>query len=188
MHDRAWVNQARGRQKTVPAEYIGWRTHGRRYGHHQTHQEGRAWRPSWRRLESRLCRLRDRHDGVLPSDVADQHHHAGTEARHRRLFRAPIHRPDRIGLGRRLGRQGDGRGIGPCRRRPVGDAETIAALARLAGEIAGQRRHRRRHRRKPDPTAITNDTRHRTANSPMPPKPSARRSRTIPISPISPIR
>jgi len=24
----------------------------------------------WRRVENRLCRFRDRHDGVLPADVA----------------------------------------------------------------------------------------------------------------------
>ena len=60
-------------------------------------KEGRTWRPSRRRLESRLCRLRDRDDGLLPADVADQHHHARTETRHRRLFRAPVHRPDRVG-------------------------------------------------------------------------------------------
>ena len=103
-------------------------------------------------------------------------------------FAPAIHRPDRLRLGRRAGRQGDGRGIRPCRRRPVGDAEAIAALTRLAREIAGQRRHRRRDRRQHQSTASPTTRRPRTANSPMPPKRSVRRSRTIPISPISPIK
>ena len=35
----------------------------------------------WRGLEDRLCRLRDRHDGVLSADVADQHDDEGAEDR-----------------------------------------------------------------------------------------------------------
>ena len=43
-------------------------------------------------------------------------------------------------LGRRAGRQGDGRGQRPCRRRPVGDAETVPALAApRSAQGAGQR-------------------------------------------------
>ncbi len=42
------------------------------------------------------------------------------------------------GSGGVLGGKVMGRGIGPCRRRAVGDAETIAALARHAGQIAGR--------------------------------------------------
>ena len=62
--------------------------------------------PSWRRLEGGLCRLRDRDDGVLPADVADQHDHARAEARHRRLFRGAEHRAHDLGRGRRAGRHG----------------------------------------------------------------------------------
>ncbi len=47
-------------------------------------------RPPRRRLEGRLRRLRHRHDGLLPADVADQHHQPRAEARHRRLFRAGL--------------------------------------------------------------------------------------------------
>ena len=44
------------------------------------------------------------------------------------------------GSRRRAGRQGDGRRRCPCRRRPVGDAETVAARALLRHQGAGQRR------------------------------------------------
>jgi chemotaxis protein MotB len=43
--------------------------------HHQAdHGGGRGW-PSRRRLESRLCRFRDRDDGLLPADVAAERDH-----------------------------------------------------------------------------------------------------------------
>jgi hypothetical protein len=55
--------------------------------HHQEGQEGRA-RPPWRRVEDRLCRLRDGDDGVLPAAVADLDDDARAEEGPRRLFRA----------------------------------------------------------------------------------------------------
>src|SRR6185312_15148232 len=85
--------------------------HGRRKRrHYQARQERRAWRPPWRRLESRLRRLRDGHDGLLPADVAHQHDHARTEARHCRLFRGPEYLPDLLRLRRCAGGQSAERG------------------------------------------------------------------------------
>ena len=47
-------------------------------------------------------------------------------------------------FGRRVGRQGDGRGRRPCRRRPVGDAETVARPRPPSDDqVAGQRRDAR---------------------------------------------
>src|SRR5665213_1195602 len=96
MHDRSKVRR-RGEKTARPDRVIKGGGHGRRqHGRYQADKKGRACRASWRRLEGRLCGLRDRDDGLLSADVADQYHHAGAETRHRRLFRAPVHRPDRI--------------------------------------------------------------------------------------------
>ena len=112
----------------------------------------------------------------------------GTEARHRRLFRAPVHRPDRVRFGRRAGRQGDGRRQRPCRRRPVGDAETVPALAAVRHQGAGQRPDPGRRRRQLATSNADVAIPPRTATSPMPPKRSIRRCRTIPTSPTCRIR
>ena len=53
--------------------------------HHQAHQEGRP-RPPWRRVEDRLCRLRDGDDGLLPADVAARLGDRGRQERHCRLL------------------------------------------------------------------------------------------------------
>jgi hypothetical protein len=51
-------------------------------------KKGGRRRP-WRRLEDRLRRLRHRHDGLLPADVAAGLHHEGQAGRHRRLLQDP---------------------------------------------------------------------------------------------------
>ncbi len=48
-----------------------------RSAHHHRQEEGRPRRPSWRRVEGGLRRLRDRDDGVLPGDVAGRPEQAG---------------------------------------------------------------------------------------------------------------
>ena len=45
-------------------------------------------RGAWRLLEGGLRRLRDRHDGVLPADVAAERHHRGAAQGPRRLFQS----------------------------------------------------------------------------------------------------
>jgi hypothetical protein len=49
--------------------------HRHSYGIDPTHhyqEEGRAWRPPWRCLESRLCGLRHRHDGAVYRSLAHE--------------------------------------------------------------------------------------------------------------------
>jgi len=65
-------------------------TKGRARGERRQHRhpqggDGRG-RASRRCLESRLCRFRHRHDGVLSSDVAAERHHGAATQRHRRLL------------------------------------------------------------------------------------------------------
>ena len=69
--------------------------------HHR--QEDRRWRSrrsSWRRVEGRLCRLRDRDDGVLPAAVDSRRDHREAAQGHRRLFQ-PDARPDAREVGGR---------------------------------------------------------------------------------------
>jgi hypothetical protein len=54
--------------------------------YHQEDQERRPWRPSRRRVESRICRFRDRDDGVLPVALATAGDSAVAKRRHRRIF------------------------------------------------------------------------------------------------------
>ena len=182
-----YIRQADGK-KTVPAGSIGWRNmadgaviikrikKGGHGGHH-----GGAWKVAYADFVTAMMAffllmwLINTTTPEQKRGIAD-------------YFAPAIHRPDRVGFGRRAGRQGDGRRIRPCRRCPIGDAETISALARLADKVAGQRRDRRRDRRKPESIAFPTPARRRMASLPMPPKRSAKRCRTIPISPISPIR
>ncbi len=98
--------------------------------HHQEGEEGRA-RPSWRRLEDRLCRFRHGDDGFLSPHVAHQHDDARAETRHRGLLRPGKPERDDERRGRPHGRQvvlergqpldrhrerGAGAWASPCRR------------------------------------------------------------------------
>jgi flagellar motor protein MotB len=107
-------------------------------------KKGRPRRPSRRRVESRLCRLRDGHDGLLPADVADQHHHAGAEARHRRLFRGPKHFADIERLRRRAGRQSSRSARRARSGRNVDQPERQPARAVRSGSLARYRDQKRR--------------------------------------------
>ena len=156
---------------------------GRRHRHRQAHQEGRSRRPSRRRVESRLCGLRDRDDGVLPFDVADQHDHPRTEARHRRLLRRAKHFANLERFRRRARRQGHWQGR--CARRRPGfgrgqehavfafDLDRYAQGRQQARRIDGCARHRAgfasRERRSP-----------RTVDAFDPARPVRQRSRIDP--------
>ena len=104
-------------------------------------KKGGRRRPPRRRLEGGLRRLRDRDDGLLPADVADQHHQPRAEARHRRLFRAGHRsRQTTSGSGGILG----GAALGDDgRQEPPGSKDVI--------EAAGARGAAERHRHRPEP-------------------------------------
>ena len=79
----------------------GWRREKAATDHRQEDQEGRPWSP-WRRLEDRLCRLRDRDDGFLPADVAAGLDHRWRQEGHCRLLPVAAQGVDggRLGFGR----------------------------------------------------------------------------------------
>ena len=105
----------------------------------QEGQEGdRPRRPPRRRLEGRLRRLRDRDDGLLPADVADQHHQPAAEARHRRLFRPGQRLPVHLRLRRHPGGHRAGRRRGQEQRLGLGHRTARARGAAEPTKDAGQ--------------------------------------------------
>ena len=141
--------KARGQEPPAGYGRTGCAHGERQRHHHQARKEGRPRRPSRRRVESRLCRLRDGDDGLLPADVAHQHDHPRTEARHCRLFRRTKHLANLQRFGRRSGRHGAGPGRGARGRHHVGLPEADAASALRSHPLARQRQGqwRRRPRR-----------------------------------------
>ena len=60
--------------------------------HHRHQEKRRPWRPSRRRLEGRLCRLRHGHDGTVHRVVADEHQQADSGGHQRLLQRSQRNR------------------------------------------------------------------------------------------------
>src|SRR5713101_514549 len=80
--------RARPQKPPLPL-FSDWRTSRERQAIDYYHQESkRARRTSRRRLESGLCRLRDRHDGFVHRTLADEQQRTNPESRGR-LFQGP---------------------------------------------------------------------------------------------------
>ena len=122
-------------------------------------QEGRARRPSRRRLEGGLRRLRDGDDGVLPRDVAGRPEQGGQERRRRLLPRSRHLRPGQVGRAdrrrRSAARAGGGaaerggqrqragrRASAPRSRRPPSGSSSGSPSRRTCDRSAGRSRSR----------------------------------------------
>src|SRR3546814_16327881 len=90
--------------------------------HRQESGRGGPCGASRRSVEGRLCRLRDRDDGILPADVAARRNDRKAAQGARRLFRADD-RAGETGYGgveravrrRSAGRRGGNEGVSTCR-------------------------------------------------------------------------
>ena len=111
-------------------------------------QEGQAHRgrPSRRRLEGRLRRLRDRHDGLLHGHVAGRRGHQGAARRDLRLLQESEHGAGQIG---QAFAGADGPGRRQHQRDQYGRRTGRAPLARARCRPASVRRAVRTLRRKP---------------------------------------